>query len=55
MRESHGFRLIDLSPKGDAITLNGEPCVDSRLSDSDTFTVQRQTLRFFSGHPGDPR
>lgn len=55
VREGQGFRIMDLSPKGDALTLNGQPCLDSRLSDSDTFVVRGQTLRFFSGNPGDPR
>lgn len=55
IREEQGFRLMDLSSKCDAVTLNGKACRDKHLSDSDTFEVKGRTWRFFSGAAGDLR
>ena len=55
IREEQGFRLMDVSPKADAVTLNGKDCRDKHLSDSDTFEVKGKTWRFFFGAAGDLR
>lgn len=51
IREEFGFRLIDLSPKGNAVRVNGTRASDVRLSSNDTLQVRRLRLRFHHGRP----
>jgi hypothetical protein len=51
-RDEAGFRLIDVSPRGDCVRVNGKPKRDLRLSDNDELTVRDVTAQFNRGTPG---
>jgi FHA domain len=51
-RDETGFRLLDVSPRGDMVLLNGRPRRDVRLTDHDEITIRNKTMRFQRGTPG---
>jgi pSer/pThr/pTyr-binding forkhead associated (FHA) protein len=50
-RDESGFRLIDVTHKGGAVTVNGKPVDDVRLGDNDELGVLGKTMRFMRGTP----
>jgi pSer/pThr/pTyr-binding forkhead associated (FHA) protein len=50
-RDESGFRLIDVTHKGGAVTVNGKPVDDVRLGDNDEVKVLGKTMRFMRGTP----
>jgi pSer/pThr/pTyr-binding forkhead associated (FHA) protein len=50
-RDESGFRLIDVSPKGAAVIVNGKVVDDVRLGDNDEVKVAGKTMRFMRGTP----
>lgn len=51
-RDEAGFRLIDVSNKGNSVEVNGKPKRDVRLSDNDEIKVRDVTAQFNRGTPG---
>lgn len=51
LRDVSGFRIIDLSPKDDAVTVNGKPASDRRLSHQDLVRVREREFVFCAGSP----
>jgi len=50
-RDESGFRLIDVTHKGGAVSVNGKPVDDVRLGDNDEVRVLGKTMRFMRGTP----
>ena len=50
-RDESGFRLIDVTHKGGAVTVNGKPVDDVRLGDNDEVRILAKTMRFMRGTP----
>ena len=50
-RDESGFRLIDVTHKGGAVTVNGKPVDDVRLGDNDEVRVLGKIMRFMRGTP----
>lgn len=50
-RDESGFRLINVTPKGDSVTVNGKPVDDVRLGDNDEVTVGPIKMNFMRGVP----
>lgn len=50
-RDESGFRLIDVTHKGGAVTVNGKTVDDVRLGDNDEVKVLGKTMRFMRGTP----
>ncbi len=50
-RDESGFRLLDVTHKGGAVTVNGKPVDDVRLGDNDEVRVLSKTMRFMRGTP----
>lgn len=53
VREEFGFRLIDLSPRGNAVRVNGTRVEDIRLTHSDQLRIRRLQAVFSQGAPSD--
>jgi hypothetical protein len=51
VRDASGFRILDVSPKGDALTVNGAREAAARLSDADILEIRGRTLVYHSGTP----
>lgn len=51
IREDLGFRCLDVSPKGNAVTINGAKTEEAVLERGDDIAVGNLTLKFFSGLP----
>ena len=51
LREDFGFRIIDLSPRGGSLRVNGAPAMDVRLAHDDQLEVRRIRFRFRQGKP----
>jgi pSer/pThr/pTyr-binding forkhead associated (FHA) protein len=52
LRDEAGFRLLDVSPRGTAVRVNGKQRRDSRLSDNDEVRIDGVTAQFNRGAPG---
>jgi pSer/pThr/pTyr-binding forkhead associated (FHA) protein len=50
-RDESGFRLIDVTHKGGAVSVNGKSVDDVRLGDNDEVKVLGKTMRFMRGTP----
>lgn len=50
-RDESGFRLINVTPKGDSVFVNGKPIDDVRLGDNDEIAVQSIKMNFMRGVP----
>lgn len=50
-RDESGFRLIDVTHKGGAVTVNGKAVDDVRLGDNDEVRVLGKGMRFMRGTP----
>lgn len=53
VREEFGFRLIDLSPRGNAVRVNGTRVEDIRLSHNDRVRIRSLEAVFNQGAPSD--
>jgi FHA domain len=51
-RGADGFRVIDASPDGGAVQINGKPRAVAALGDGDLIEVGGLAFRFQAGHPG---
>jgi pSer/pThr/pTyr-binding forkhead associated (FHA) protein len=52
IRDDTGFRILDVTDKGDAVRLNGVRRRDVRLTDQDELRIRDRTLKFMRGAPG---
>lgn len=52
VRDETGFRLLDVSPSGRSVRVNGRPQRDVKLGDDDRIEVARLTMQFQRGTPG---
>lgn len=52
VREETAYRVVDVSPKGDAVQLAGQPCANTALSEGDEISVRGTRYTF---HYGDSR
>lgn len=50
-RDDSGFRLINVSPKPEGVTVNGKPVDDVRLGDNDQIQVRNARMIFMRGTP----
>jgi hypothetical protein len=50
-RDESGFRLINVTPKGDLVAVNGKPVDDVRLGDNDEIVVGTLKMNFMRGVP----
>jgi hypothetical protein len=50
-RDESGFRLINVSPKGDSVKVNGKLVDDVRLGDNDEIEVRELKMHFMRGTP----
>ncbi len=50
-RDESGFRLINVTPKGDSVYVNGKEVDDVRLGDNDEITVRGLKMKFMRGTP----
>lgn len=50
-RDESGFRLINVSPKGDGVLVNGKVVDDVRLGDNDEIVVRGIKMHFMRGVP----
>ncbi|MEZ6188354.1 MAG: FHA domain-containing protein [Planctomycetota bacterium] len=50
-RDDSGFRLINVSPKPEGVTVNGKPVDDVRLGDNDQIQVRNARMTFMRGTP----
>lgn len=50
-RDESGFRLINVTPKGDTVQVNGKPVDDVRLGDNDEIVVGPIKMNFMRGVP----
>lgn len=50
-RDDSGFRLINVTPKGDMVNVNGKPIDDVRLGDNDEIQVGGLKMTFMRGVP----
>ncbi len=50
-RDESGFRLINVSPKGDGVFVNGKQVDDVRLGDNDEITIRGLKMKFMRGTP----
>ncbi|MBX3466366.1 MAG: FHA domain-containing protein [Planctomycetes bacterium] len=50
-RDESGFRLINVTPKGDLVAVNGKPVDDVRLGDNDEIQVGALKMNFMRGVP----
>ena len=50
-RDESGFRLINVTPKGDSVTVNGKPVDDVRLGDNDEIDIRGLKMHFMRGTP----
>lgn len=53
VRDETGYRLLDVSDKGDAIRVNGVTRRETRLTDQDEVVVRDRALKFMRGAPGE--
>ena len=53
IREEYGYRLIDLSPRGNCLRVNGARAIDVRLSTNDEISVRGLRMSFSRGTPAD--
>jgi len=51
IRDEKGFRIVDVSPGGRVLVVNGRNKRDAWLSDNDEITVRKLTFRFHLGIP----
>lgn len=52
VRDESGFRMLDVSPRGGAVRVNGRPQRDVKLGDDDRIEVGRLSMQFQRGAPG---
>lgn len=52
IRDDTGFRVVDVTEKGNAVAVNGKPRRDVRLSDNDEVRVRDRHMTFNRGAPG---
>jgi pSer/pThr/pTyr-binding forkhead associated (FHA) protein len=50
-RDESGFRLINVTPKGDLVAVNGKPIDDVRLGDNDEIAIGPFKMTFMRGVP----
>jgi hypothetical protein len=50
-RDESGFRLINVTPKGDMVSVNGKPIDDVRLGDNDEILIGTIKMNFMRGVP----
>lgn len=50
-RDESGFRLLNVSPKGDKVLVNGKEVEDVRLGDNDEIRIHGLTMHFMRGTP----
>ena len=50
-RDDSGFRLINVSPKPEGVTVNGKPVDDVRLGDNDQIVIRNARMIFMRGTP----
>jgi predicted component of type VI protein secretion system len=53
VRDPTGFSVVDVSPKGNVLQVNGKATQGQRLSHGDRLEVRGQVLHFYSGAPPD--
>lgn len=51
LRERLGFKIIDTSPRGNAVGVNGKYVREATLKTGDQLVIWNRVLRFFSGLP----
>ncbi|MCW8139717.1 MAG: FHA domain-containing protein [Planctomycetota bacterium] len=51
LRDDTGFRLLDVTERGDAVRVNGTKRRDVRLTDQDEVQVRDRRLKFLRGSP----
>ena len=51
IRDESGFRLVDVSPSGHSVSVNGIHRRDTRLNDNDVVIVRKTRLTFHRGLP----
>lgn len=51
VREDGGFRLLDLTARGDAVLVARRPTTDARLEHGDVFEVRQRRFGFYLGKP----
>lgn len=49
LREHFGFRIMDLSPRGNCVRVNGARATDTRLSHNDQLQVRGKRFKFSQG------
>lgn len=52
IRDETGFRLLDVTDKGDAVRVNSLRRRDVRLTDQDSIRIRDRELKFMRGSPG---
>ena len=50
-RDESGFRLINVTPKGDKVRVNGKDVDDVRLGDNDEIQIRGEKMHFMRGTP----
>lgn len=50
-RDESGFRLINVTPKGDSVLVNGKQVDDVRLGDNDEIEIRGKKMKFMRGTP----
>ena len=50
-RDESGFRLINVTPKGDSVRVNGKSIDDVRLGDNDELQIRKIKMHFMRGAP----
>ena len=50
-RDESGFRLLNVTPKGSDVRVNGKDIDDVRLGDNDEITVRNMKMHFMRGTP----
>jgi FHA domain len=50
-RDESGFRLINVTPKGDQVQVNGKDIDDVRLGDNDEIVIRGHKMHFMRGVP----
>jgi hypothetical protein len=53
VRDETGYRILDVSEKGDVIRVNGVKRRETRLTDQDEVLIRDKSMKFMRGAPGE--
>jgi pSer/pThr/pTyr-binding forkhead associated (FHA) protein len=53
VRDETGYRVLDVTEKGDALRVNGVRRRETRLTDQDDLLIRDRALKFMRGAPGE--